>query len=134
MSFAGASRLRPVPGPNQQKIYAMYSIQDRADKIWATLWWKFASGPTIEVKWPNGWVVLHENADGTRVCADSADPNDHYRPWLEENVGKQGRDWDWRPGSVVTCNGSGTVGVDTVAIKFRKGKASFASMAALKWN
>ena len=34
---------------------------------------------TINVKWP--------------VDEVSADPNDHYRPWLQEHVGRQG--WDW---------------------------------------
>jgi uncharacterized Zn-finger protein len=23
------------------------------------------------------------------------EPNDHYRPWLEEHVGEQGVDWNW---------------------------------------
>lgn len=23
------------------------------------------------------------------------EPNIHYRPWLEEHIGKQGVDWDW---------------------------------------
>lgn len=26
---------------------------------------------------------------------DTRDPNDRYRPWLEENVGKQGIEWNW---------------------------------------
>jgi hypothetical protein len=26
---------------------------------------------------------------------DKSEPNEYYRPWLEEHVGKQGRDWDW---------------------------------------
>lgn len=26
----------------------------------------------------------------------STDPNDAYRVWLEEHVGKQFRDWNWR--------------------------------------
>ena len=29
------------------------------------------------------------------------EPNKHYRPWLEENVGKQGVSWNWRIHSVV---------------------------------
>jgi hypothetical protein len=26
---------------------------------------------------------------------DGREPNDRYRSWLEEKVGKQGEDWDW---------------------------------------
>lgn len=26
---------------------------------------------------------------------DSADPNEIWRPWLEEHIGKQNIDWDW---------------------------------------
>ena len=29
-----------------------------------------------------------------------AEPNIVYRPWLEENVGYQGVDWDWKIHSV----------------------------------
>ena len=29
--------------------------------------------------WHNGW----------------GDPNDYYRKWLEDNVGKQGSEWQW---------------------------------------
>ncbi len=25
----------------------------------------------------------------------NGDPNDHYRPWLEDNIGKQKLAWDW---------------------------------------
>lgn len=32
--------------------------------------------------------------------AGDEEPNSHYRPWLEENVGEQGIDWDWRIASV----------------------------------
>lgn len=30
-----------------------------------------------------------------------AEPNEHYRPWLEANIGQQGVDWDWEILSVV---------------------------------
>ena len=29
-----------------------------------------------------------------------AEPNEHYRPWLEENVGEQGVSWNWQIHSV----------------------------------
>jgi hypothetical protein len=25
----------------------------------------------------------------------AGEPNEHYRPWLEQHVGKQGVDWNW---------------------------------------
>ena len=93
--------------------------------------WKFGRGPEVNVKWPVGWVLLHQNDDGSAVSADSADPNDHYRPWLEANVGKQGWDWDWKIGSFgYYNNGSET---DTLRIKLRKKHEHFASVVALKW-
>jgi hypothetical protein len=33
--------------------------------------------------------------------AGDLEPNDVYRPWLEERVGKQGIDWEWYIHSVV---------------------------------
>lgn len=91
-------------------------------------------GTIITVKWPVGWVVLHENSDGSKVSTESADPNDHYRPWLEKNVGRQGVNWDWRIGNFIASNGSGTVGHDTIEIKIRKGKDDFATVAKLMWG
>lgn len=71
-------------------------------KIWKNIWWKFVSGQTIKVKWPNGKITVDHNhprwADlggAVWIAFDSADPNDHYRPYLEKHIGKQGWDWDW---------------------------------------
>ena len=105
------------------------SIKD----ILSTLWWKYVPGTVIEVKWPVGWVILNKNPDGSIVSALSADPNDHYRPDLRENVGRQGWDWDWKIGRVVADNDTGTVGHDTLLIKIRKGKDEYATIAKLKW-
>jgi hypothetical protein len=96
-------------------------------------WWLFG-GQTINVKWPSGWVVLHEDPYGGVVSTDSADPNDHYRPWLEKNVGKQGRDWDWQVGAIAADNGQGTIGVDMLNLIFRKGKEDLATIAKLRWG
>jgi hypothetical protein len=30
------------------------------------------------------------------MMSGDPEPNEKYRPWLEENVGVQGTDWDWR--------------------------------------
>lgn len=91
-------------------------------------------GTIITVKWPVGWAVLHDDGNGGITSVESADPNDHYRPWLEKNVGRQKWDWDWRIGDVVASNDDGSVaGFDTIQIKFRKSKTDFAIIAKLKW-
>lgn len=46
-------------------------------------------------KWM-GYNTIHEMADGSKTDANSADPNDWYRPWIEKNCGHQGLTWDWR--------------------------------------
>lgn len=88
------------------------------------LWWRFMPGTIIRVKWPRE--------------VESADPNDHYRPFLEKNVGKQGIDWNWR---IQVGNSFYTPGYedqdqesDKVVIKFRKGKDKWASVAGILWN
>ena len=98
-----------------------------------TLWWKFMPGVIINVKWPKGtikvgpshrqgWIGIGEYFE----YIESADPNDHYRPWLEEHVGQQGWDWNW-----------GLVNNDSIenrlTIKIRQGKKKFAVIAAIRW-
>jgi hypothetical protein len=103
----------------------------RLDLAWSRhglvskLWWKVVSGPSIQVKWPIGEIRIRQEESDIWDYVRSADPNDHYRPWLEENVGKQYWDWDWRIGSVDP---------DTVEIKFRRNKAPWATMASLLWG
>lgn len=91
--------------------------------MWTKIWWKFVPGVTIVVPWPTGEILTG--------LIFSADPNDWYRPWLEEHVGKQGWDWDW---THVISQNSIRYTSDGVCIKFRKAKASFASLAALRWS
>ena len=105
-----------------------------ADSLGEWLFWKYGKGPTIKVKWPVGWVLLHQNPDGSAVGTESADPNDHFRPWLEKNVGKQNRDWMWKIGPAAADNGSGTRGYDTLLIKFSRKKAKWSSIAVLLWG
>jgi hypothetical protein len=129
---------RPWPNPHRNAAeLALYSAQikvmNATKSIAAKVLWKFGSGPEVVVKWPVGWVLLHQNDDGSAVSADSADPNDHYRPWLEANVGNQGWDWDWKISGIAADNGFGTTGVDTICIKLRKKQEHFASVIALKW-
>lgn len=111
---------------------AKFEIKKRTLNIFNNAWWMFMPGTIITVKWPVGTVRV-PNGDNTGMIATSADPNDHYRPWLEANVGKQKWDWDWRIGNVVASNNV-TYGYDTIEIKIRKSKAELATIAALKWS
>lgn len=90
-------------------------------------------GVTIRVRWPSGKITADHNhpqwVDLDAVCAefDSADPNDHMRPWLEENVGRQRWDWDW---ALLDDD----VQENKLTIKLRAGKTRYASCIALKWT
>lgn len=92
----------------------------------ANLWWRFMPGESITVVWPVGDIRVRQEPSGLWDYVRSADPNDMYRPELEEKVGKQGWDWDWQWYLV-------DIGVDKLQIKFRKGKTDFATYFALKW-
>lgn len=52
--------------------------------------------------------------------------NATMRPWLEQNVGIQGVDWDWMFNFRDEC--------DEVQIKFRKGKERWATIAQIMWQ
>ena len=102
-------------------------------KLWGKIWWYFNTGTTIVVKWPTMQTVevgpghrqWRQWYDGdSRVAYETDDPNDCYRPWLEENVGVQDRDWGWSAHSLL----------GTLQIVFRKGKEEQATMAAMKWG
>ena len=97
------------------------------------LWWKLMPGVTIKVKWPNGEIIVDDSdprwediGGATMMKFHSADPNDHYRPWMEENVGKQGWDWDW-------CMTDDDVSKNRLTIKFRRRREHHAIVASLKW-
>jgi hypothetical protein len=104
-------------------------------RIWQRLWWRFVPGEVINVRWPAGNIVVDDQHPlwedmGGAVWVDlgfSSNPNDHYRPELEEKCGRQGRDWEW-----------GLKGNDAaenrITIKIRKKHAKWASYFALKWN
>ena len=96
-------------------------------KFLNTLWWQFMPGATIKVRWPVGWTEPQPAPGGGFIQIESADPNDHYRPWMEANVGKQGWDWDW------TMMGN-DVAENKLTIKFRNAKKAYASIAALRWT
>jgi hypothetical protein len=98
------------------------------------LWWKFTKGPEIVVKWPVGDVLITEDdprwdwtAGPSKYLVGSADPNDHYRPDLEKNIGRQGIDWNWKMGDWDVTN-------NTITIKFSKKHEAAAMMYKLKWS
>ena len=83
-------------------------------------------GTTIIVKWPAGEIRVKQEECDIWDYVKSADPNGFYRPYLEENVGKQHWSWDWTLGN----NGAAD---NTLTIKFRKGKEAEAMYCALMW-
>lgn len=91
------------------------------------IWWKLMPGTIIKVKWPVGPFECWHEDGGYEFWEESTDPNDHYRPWLAENVGRQGWDWDW---SMIDND----VKENRLTIKFRKGKEKYAIIAALRWS
>lgn len=98
------------------------------------LWWRFMPGAIVTVKWPVGWTDLDNLGNQT----SSADPNDHFRPWLEQNVGRQGWDWDWRLGPITGAqgrpNGPIVLAGDYLEIKFRWGREQYATMFILRYS
>lgn len=98
------------------------------------LWWRYMTGTIINVRWPTGNIVVDHNDPrwvdmGGAVWVDlgfSADPNDHYRPELEEKVGRQGWDWDWSTSSYDIIN-------SRLTIRFRRGLEPWAIFFRLKW-
>jgi hypothetical protein len=95
-------------------------------------WYLF---PTVQLKlkWPVGEVVVEPGAPGwdwamgaTKQLVMSADPNDHYRPWLEKHVGKQAWAWDWKMAE-------NDVADNRLTLRIRRDKAKYATLAAVRW-
>jgi len=100
------------------------------------LWWRFVPGVVINVRWPSGVIVAGPGPEDSRwhdwggaayITFESADPNDHYRPWIEEHVGKQGWDWNWGMADRDATD-------NRLTIKIRKKYAKYATLAAIKWS
>ena len=96
------------------------------------LWWRFMPGVIINVAWPTGQVKVGPShrlgwsgVGEYFEYVDSADPNDHYRPWLEKHVGRQGWDWNW------SIDGAGG---NRLTIKIRRKYSKYATIAAIQWN
>lgn len=99
------------------------------------LWWKFVPGVVIKVKWPRGNIVVNDQDPrwvdwGGAVWVDlgfSADPNDHYRWYMEKYIGKQGWDWNWGLSDNDTAE-------DMMTIKIKKSKSKYATIIGLMWS
>ena len=100
------------------------------------LWWRFMPGVVINVRWPTGVIVAgpgpkdplwYDLSGAACVAFESADPNDHYRPFLEQHVGRQGWDWNWGMGGMDATE-------NRLTIKIRQKYAEHATMAALRWS
>lgn len=113
-------------------FYSFYLVFIRDTNLIKRIWWKLFFGKKIIVVWPVGHVEVGPNSRSWNGCIGdlrqivySSDPNEHYRPWLEANVGRQGWDWDWSLDFSLD---------NTLIIKFRKGKEEWATQASLMWN
>ena len=107
--------------------WEIYSKPRWITKWYHKVWWSVVPGVEIKVKWPVGWTEPIPSAGGGFIQTESSDPNDHYRPWMERNVGRQTWDWDWELRDNDINN-------NTLTIKFRRSKSQWATMAALKWS
>jgi len=98
------------------------------------LWWWLVPGVCIKVRWPKGKIAVDHNdprwvdlGGAVWVEFDSADPNDFYRPWMEQHVGRQKWDWDW-----------GFVGNDAsdncLTIKVRQKHEKYATIMLMMWS
>ena len=112
----------------------LYNIMRSSKWYYNKFYMKYVPGTTIKVRWPKGEIIVTDKdprydptMSAVRYVVESADPNDHYRPWIEKHVGKQGIDWQWDIlGSDLSTN--------TLSIKFRKGKEKYASLAMIQWG
>lgn len=96
-----------------QRLIDMRKYRGIEMSLLEQLWWRFMPGVTITVRWPRD--------------VESSDPNDHYRPWLEQHVGRQGWDWNWR----LFGNNAAD---DQLTIKIRRQHARYATIASMRWS
>jgi hypothetical protein len=109
-------------GGGSGMILQILDTKNQILHIWSSIWWKFMTGKVIHLQWPVGSRMVNVPEE----LVNSNDPNDHWRPDLEQLVGKQYIDWDWE----IARNSNG----DKIAIKFRKGKVDLAIQFLLKYQ
>lgn len=105
------------------KTESKLRVLSRSYRLRSKLWFSLMAGRSLVMPWPTGWTQTDDNG----VSYESADPNDHWRPWLEANVGRQGWDWDWRLAqSLVGYH-------DNLEITFRRGREEAMMRFAMRW-
>lgn len=108
--------------------YRNKKLMERWKRLYDWFWWRIRPGTVIHVRWPAGPIIkTFEDQYRSDNELFSSDPNEHYRPWLEEYVGKQGVDWDWK----LTNDDMMT---NRLTIKIRNGKDEYASLLSLMWK
>ena len=122
MSFAGFNM--PFVGSKEeyQRLMAKQEITKRTANPIKNAVWRLRLKHQIIVDWPSGWTPT----DRMGVSRNSSDPNEWYREWLENNVGRQGWAWDWRY-EILHPEVR-----DMLIVKFRK--EEHAVLFALKWG
>ena len=97
------------------------------------LWWYFVPWVEVRVRWPSGYIAVDRKDPrwydvGARLVEiHSADPNDFYRPFMEEWIGRQGPDWQWYMGDLDATE-------NCLTIRLRKKYEVYASHIAMMWN
>jgi hypothetical protein len=102
--------------------------------FWEKLWWQFMPGVVINVRWPRGEVrVGPSHRQGWAGVGEyfeyieSADPNDHYRDFLNTHIGRQGWDWNWGMADRDATE-------DRLTIKIRQRHSKYATIIAMMWG
>lgn len=121
---------------------ADHELKYRFGPIDAVKWWLLRHN-SITVPWPKEKEFVIKDSDTNWVDLGGAfkvslytdDPNYHFRQLLEDKVGKQGRDWMWKPipgTTVILYDSQPDPGV--LEIRFRSSKAKWASFLQMKWS
>lgn len=56
--------------------------------------WRIFNKTTVSVKWPKTIMPRLGLPDPSMLFKDP-NPMANYRPWLEENIGVEDKDWSW---------------------------------------
>ena len=116
--YDGVTRFHIIEGPR---------------KLLNLLWWRYVPGVKVKLRWPVGMIVVEYghpkwyDVGAHFVELASADPNDHYRPWLEKHVGRQGWHWDWRMED-------NDAAYKSLTLKVCKSKTKYATLAGIQWS
>jgi len=103
-----------VPHGTSISAISWYIMKQKISDIVQAVYWWLPIGASITLLWPQ-----HPNSD----------PNDAWRPHLEEHVGKQGIHWQWR---LSQSSDRGYINRSSIDIKFLRKKD--ATMFALKYG